>query len=428
LKVLVIGSGAREHALAWAIRRSPSVSSVFVAPGNAGTALLATNVAIKADDIPALIEFATREEVDLTVVGPEGPLVLGIVDRFRETGLDIYGPSASAARLEGSKAFAKDFMQRHGIPTAAFGVFDEPVAAKAFARTLGSPVVVKADGLAAGKGVVVATSLAQAEQAIDDMLVAGRFGASGARVVVEEFLEGEEVSVHAICAGTRAALLPSSQDHKRAYDGDSGPNTGGMGAIAPVPWMSAADLEHVKKHVIMPVLEGMKKEDALFTGTLYAGLMWTEKGPKVLEFNVRFGDPEAEALMPLLGGDIAALLLGAAQGEFPSRLETREGSAAAIVVAAKGYPNEPETGMLVEGLSDIPGGNVAVFHGGTRTEGNTTLATSGRILTVSAWGDDLVHALDAAYAAVTRVNISGSFFRGDIGRRHVGAHKERTKP
>ena len=427
MKVLVIGSGAREHALAWAIRRSPSVSAVFVAPGNAGTELLARNVALKADDVAALIEFARREEIDLTVVGPEGPLMLGVVDRFRAAGLAIYGPTAAAARLEGSKAFSKSFMHRHSIPTGQFDVFDEPGPAKEFARALGAPVVVKADGLAAGKGVVVAATLDEAERAIDDMLLAKKFGAAGTRVVIEEFLEGEEVSVHAMCAGTSAVLLPSSQDHKRAYDGDCGPNTGGMGAIAPVPWVTNADLEHVKKTVIMPVLEGMQADGAPFTGTLYAGLMWTSNGPRVLEFNVRFGDPETEALMPLLGGDVASLLLDAAQGKLPRHIETRAGSAAAVVIAAKGYPNEPETGVPVEGWNNVPGQNVAVFHGGTRAQENRILSTGGRILTVSGWGDDLPGALDAAYDAVRRINIAGSFFRSDIGRRHIGADRERTK-
>ncbi len=427
MKVLVIGSGAREHALAWAIRRSPSVTSVFVAPGNAGTALLARNVAIQGSDIPALIEFARREEVALTVVGPEGPLMLGVVDRFREAGLAIYGPTAAAAQLEGSKAFSKNFMQRHGIPTAQFSVFDEPGPAKEYARALGAPVVVKADGLAAGKGVVVAATLDEAERAIDDMLLAKKFGASGSRVVVEEFLEGEEVSVHAICAGDNGVVLPSSQDHKRAFDGDCGPNTGGMGAIAPVPWVSDTDLEHVRKNVILPVLAGMRKEGAPFTGTLYAGLMWAAHGPKVLEFNVRFGDPETEALVPLLAGDVASLLLDAANGKLPARVETRAGSAAAIVIAARGYPDQPETGVPVDGLDEIPGDAVAVFHGGTRAEGTGTLSSGGRILTVSAWSDDLSRALENAYAALGRIRIAGSFFRSDIGRRHLGANRERTK-
>jgi len=428
LKVLVIGSGAREHALAWAIRRSPGTTAVFVAPGNAGTSQLATNIAIPADDVAALIEFAQREDIRLVVVGPEGPLMLGIVDRFREVGIPVYGPTASAARLEGSKAFAKDFMHRHGIPTAAYAVFDEADAAKQFARRLGAPVVVKADGLAAGKGVVVAASLDEAERAIDDMLVARRFGASGSRVVVEEFLEGEEVSVHAMCAGTDAVLFPSSQDHKRAHDGDRGPNTGGMGAIAPVPWLDADDLEHVRSSIVVPVLQGMQKEGARFTGTLYVGLMWTSSGPRVLEFNVRFGDPETEALMPLLAGDVTALFYGAARGEIPAEIDTHHGSAAAIVVAANGYPEAPETGVAVEGLNDIPGGKMAVFHGGTRNEDNRTLSSGGRILTVSAWGDDLPGALETAYAAVRRIKISGAFYRSDIGRRHVGVDRERKRP
>ncbi|HET6348630.1 MAG TPA: phosphoribosylamine--glycine ligase, partial [Candidatus Krumholzibacteria bacterium] len=389
MKALVIGSGAREHALAWALRRSPGVRDVMVAPGNAGTAAIARNLDIKADDLAGLVEFARREAVDLTVVGPEGPLILGVVDRFREAGLVCYGPPRAAARLEGSKAFAKEFMQRHRIPTAEFAVFEDADAAKTFARKLGAPVVVKADGLAAGKGVVVAADLAEAERAIDDMLVGGRFGAAGRRVVVEEFLDGEEVSVHAICAGVDAALLPASQDHKRAHDGDRGPNTGGMGAIAPVPWVTARDMEAVRTNIIMPVLRGMRDEGAPFTGTLYVGLMWTRMGPKVLEFNVRFGDPETEALMPLLAGDVAGLLHDAARGKIPAAITTRAGSAATVVVASRGYPEHAETGVAVEGTDEIRGDHVAVFHGGTRMQAGRMVSSGGRILAVSAWGDDL---------------------------------------
>jgi phosphoribosylamine--glycine ligase len=361
LKILVIGSGAREHALAWALRQSPGSPAVFVAPGNAGTSTVAENVPLAADALAGLVSFAQREKIDLTVVGPEGPLMLGIVDRFREAGLDCYGPTRAAARLEGSKAFAKEFMQRHGIPTARFAVFDDAHAARDFARKLGAPVVIKADGLAAGKGVVVAPDLETAFGAIDDMLVAGRFGPSGRRVVVEEFLDGEEVSVHAVCAGTDSVLLPSSQDHKRALDGDRGPNTGGMGAIAPVPWITSTDMERIRATVITPVLAGMQAEGAPFTGTLYAGLMWTRAGAKVLEFNVRFGDPETEVLMPLMGGNVAAFLHDAARGKIPSRVETRAGSAAAVVVAARGYPEHAETGVAIEGLDEIRGDDVVVF-------------------------------------------------------------------
>jgi phosphoribosylamine---glycine ligase len=427
LKVLVVGSGAREHALAWALHRSPRVSDMWVAPGNAGTASLARNLDVRATDVEALLDFARNESIDLTVVGPEGPLMIGIVDRFREAGLVCYGPTSAAARLEGSKAFSKDFMRRYRIPTAAFAVFEDTVAAKQYARELGAPLVVKADGLAAGKGVVVATRLEEAERAIDAMLLEGRFGDAGSRVVVEEFLEGEEVSVHAVCAGLEAVLLPSSQDHKRAQDGDRGPNTGGMGAIAPVPWITRADMERVQATVITPALQGMQAEGAPFTGTLYAGLMWTDDGPKVLEFNVRFGDPETEVLMPLFGGDLAEFLYGAAQGRLPSRIEPRAGSAAAVVIAARGYPERVETGVAIEGLDEIREENVMVFHGGTRAENESIFSAGGRILAVSAWAPDLRGAVDAAYGAVRRVRASGAFHRSDIGRRHIDASNERTK-
>jgi len=427
LKILIIGSGAREHALAWALRRSPGVTRVFVAPGNAGTASAAENVAIAADDLAALVTFARREAVDLTVVGPEGPLMLGLVDRFRDAGLDCYGPTQAAARLEGSKAFAKEFMHRNGIPTATFSVFEDATAAKAFASELGAPVVVKADGLAAGKGVVVAPDLDTAFRAIDAMLVEGRFGASGQRVVVEEFLEGEEVSVHAVCAGVDSVLLPSSQDHKRAHDGDRGPNTGGMGAIAPVPWITPADLELVRSSIITPVLAGMHAEGATFTGTLYAGLMWTAAGPRVLEFNVRFGDPETEVLMQLLGGDVAGFLYNAARGIIAPRVDLRHGSAAAVVIAARGYPERPETGSVIEGLNETRDESVVVFHGATLAERGKVVSSGGRILAVSARAPDLRRAIDRAYATVSRIRISGAFHRRDIGKRYLDASNERTK-
>jgi phosphoribosylamine--glycine ligase len=427
LRILVIGSGAREHALAWALRRSPRVKEVLIAPGNAGTISLGRNVAIAAVDVPALLAFARKEAIDLTVIGPEGPLILGIVDRFREAGLACYGPTAAAARLEGSKAFAKEFMRRHRIPTAAFAVFEDATAAKEYARERGVPLVVKADGLAAGKGVVVASTLEIADAAIDEMLVSGRFGQSGRRVVIEEFLEGEEVSVHAVCAGTNAVLLPSSQDHKRALDGDQGPNTGGMGAIAPVPWITPADMDRVRETVIIPVLAGMQAEGTPFTGTLYAGIMWTHSGPKVLEFNVRFGDPETEVLMPLFAGDFASFLMEAAAGRIPERIDVRPGSAAAVVVAARGYPEQAETGVVIEGLNEIPGDHTIAFHGGTRARAKETVSAGGRILAVSAWAGDLRRAIEAAYAGVGVIRISGAFHRGDIGRRHLDASNERTK-
>ncbi|HEX5131042.1 MAG TPA: phosphoribosylamine--glycine ligase [Candidatus Krumholzibacteria bacterium] len=428
MNVLVVGSGGREHALAWAIRRSPGVDELHVAPGNAGTASIARNVDIGADDVEALTAFARGHAIDLTVVGPEAPLNAGLVDRMRAEGLVCYGPTAAAARLEGSKAFAKEFMQRHGIPTAAFAVFDDVSGARAFARTLEPPLVIKADGLAAGKGVIIAASHAEADDAIDAMLVEKRFGDSGGRVVVEEFLRGEEVSVHAVCTADRALILPSSQDHKRAFDNDEGPNTGGMGAIAPVPWLTAADLEHVRERVIMPVLHGMRAEGAPFTGTLYAGLMWTPGGPKVLEFNTRFGDPETEALMPLLAGDVAAMFMGAATGRLPDAVPIRAGAAATVVVASGGYPGAYPTGRPIEGLVAESEDGEMVFHAGTRLAPDGRVVTAGgRVLAVTGWGADLRGALERAYRLVARVGFDGAFSRSDIGRRHIDGSRTQNR-
>jgi phosphoribosylamine--glycine ligase len=418
MKVLVVGSGGREHALVWAIRRSARVTALFVAPGNAGTGAVAENVDIAATDIDALVAFARERAIDLTVVGPEAPLTAGIVDRFREAGLACYGPTAAAARLEGSKAFAKEFMQRHHIPTAAFSVFDDAAAAKAFARSLDAPLVVKADGLAAGKGVIIATTHEDAERAIDDMMIGKRFGAAGGRVVVEAYLEGEEVSVHAICAGGRALLLPSSQDHKRAFDNDAGPNTGGMGAIAPVPWIGDDELKRVRSEIIQPVLDGMQSEGTPFTGTLYAGLMWTRSGPKVLEFNTRFGDPETEVLVPLAGDDIVDLFAAAAADELPAGAWTSDGAAATIVLASGGYPDSYPTGLAIDGLEgDVP--DTMVFHAGTRHDDGRVVTAGGRVLAVTGWAGSLRGALDAAYRRARTIRFDGAFMRSDIGRRHL---------
>ncbi|HEU4366439.1 MAG TPA: phosphoribosylamine--glycine ligase [Candidatus Krumholzibacteria bacterium] len=424
MNVLVVGSGGREHALAWAIARSSGIEALHVAPGNAGTAALARNADIAVTDIDALVAFARDHRVDLTVVGPEAPLNSGIVDRFRAEGLLCYGPAAAAARLEGSKAFAKEFMLRHGIPTAAFAVFDDAARARAFARTLALPVVIKADGLAAGKGVIVATTLAEADRAIDGMIVERQFGDSGGRVVVEEFLTGEEVSIHAMCDGGSAVLLPSSQDHKRAFDGDTGPNTGGMGAIAPVPWVSEEDMRRAHATIIQPVLDGMIAEGTPFTGTLYAGLMWTRSGPKVLEFNTRFGDPETEVLMPLLADDAAALFLAAASGRLPQDVSVRPGSAASVVIASEGYPDRYRTGIPIEGLDAPAREGTIVFHAGTRRDTDGRVVTAGgRVLAVTGWAGDLGGALQAAYDGVARVRFDGGFCRTDIGRRHTDTRR-----
>ncbi len=418
---MVVGSGGREHALAWAIRRSPRVERLWIAPGNAGTASVGENVDIMATDLAALVDFARRHRVDLTVIGPEAPLMAGIVDRFRDANRLCYGPTAAAARLEGSKAFAKEFMQRHRVPTAAFATFDDAARARAFARSLGAPVVIKADGLAAGKGVVIANDLDEADRAIDSMLLDHRFGEAGSRVVVEEFLRGEEVSVHAMCAGEQALVLPSSQDHKRAYDNDRGPNTGGMGAIAPVPWVDSQALQHVEHEIIRPVLAGMAADGTPFTGTLYAGIMWTADGPKVLEFNTRFGDPETQALMPLLvhGNDVCTLFEKAAAGEVPTGLVIPAMSAVAIVVASKGYPESAERDVEIRGLDHVDDARTMVFHAGTRCVDARVVTAGGRVLGVTAWSESLTDAARHAYAAAEKIHIDGAFYRSDIGRRHL---------
>jgi phosphoribosylamine--glycine ligase len=322
--------------------------------------------------------------------------------------------------LEGSKAFAKEFMRRHRIPTAAFATFDDAALARSFARTLGAPVVIKADGLAAGKGVVIANDVDEADRAIDSMLLDHRFGEAGSRVVVEEFLRGEEVSVHAICAGEQALLLPSSQDHKRAYDNDRGPNTGGMGAIAPVPWVDAAALQRVEREIIRPVLAGMAADGTPFTGTLYAGIMWTQSGPKVLEFNTRFGDPETQALMPLLAenNDMGTLFEKAASGELPVGLQVPTLSSATIVVASKGYPESSEKDVEIRGLDHVDA-RTMVFHAGTRAVDARVVTAGGRVLGVTAWSETLKDAVSRAYAAAEKIHIDGAFYRSDIGRRHL---------
>ena len=417
---MVVGSGGREHALAWAIRRSPRVERLWIAPGNAGTPAVGENVDIAATDIAGLVDFARRHRVDLTVIGPEAPLIAGIVDRFRDANRLCYGPTAAAARLEGSKAFAKEFMRRHRIPTAAFATFDDAALARSFARSLGAPVVVKADGLAAGKGVVIANDLEEADRAIDSMLLDHRFGEAGSRVVVEEFLRGEEVSVHAICAGEHALVLPSSQDHKRAYDNDRGPNTGGMGAIAPVPWVDQAALQRVEREIIRPVLAGMAADGTPFTGTLYAGIMWTSDGPKVLEFNTRFGDPETQALMPIVvENDVFTLFQQAAAGEIPARLVVPVMSATTIVVASKGYPEGSENDVEIRGLDLVDDDHVMVFHAGTRSSDGKVVTAGGRVLGLTAWSETLKDAVSRAYAAAEKIHIDGAFYRSDIGRRHL---------
>jgi phosphoribosylamine--glycine ligase len=425
MKVLVIGSGGREHALAWKIKQSSRVSEVIVAPGNAGTAREpgVRNAAVPVTDLDGLLKLARDEHVDLTVVGPEGPLVAGVVDRFRAAGLRCFGPRKIAAQLEGSKSFAKDFLARHNIPTARYAVFTELDRALAYVRACGAPIVIKADGLAAGKGVVVALTLADAELALRDMLGAKVFGDASARVVVEEFLEGEEASYIVVSDGRRALPMATSQDHKRRDEGDLGPNTGGMGAYSPAPVVTADVEQRILKEVIEPTLAGMAAEGAPFIGFLYAGLMIAPDGaPKVIEFNVRFGDPETQPILLRLKSDLVDIVEGALDGRLDQlSVAWDPRPALAVVMAAHGYPAAPHSGDVISGLDAAHPDDVKVFHSGTRVDaGGHVLTAGGRVLTVCALGSDVPAAQRAAYAAARHIHADGLFFRRDIGHRAIG--------
>ena len=423
MTILVVGSGGREHALAWAAARAEGVERVYVAPGNAGTAHEAgvENVAIAASDLDGLLNFAREQGVGLTIAGPEDPLVSGIVDRFEQAGLKCFGPSAAAARLEGSKAFAKDFMSRHGIPTAAYGKFTEVEPAVEFIREHGAPIVVKADGLAAGKGVIVAQSTEEAEAAVLDMLAGNAFGDAGHRVVIEEFLEGEEASFIVMADGRNVLPLATSQDHKAVGDGDTGPNTGGMGAYSPAPIVDEAMHRRAMEEVILPTIEGMARDGSPFTGFLYAGLMISPDGdPRVLEFNVRFGDPETQPILMRLRSDLPRLCLAAIDGRLDREQAAWDPRAClGVVMAAGGYPGSYGKGHLIEGLdSDFPD-HVKVFHAGTALSDRGIVTSGGRVLCVCSLGDSVTEAQLEAYRAVARISWDGAFTRGDIGYRAV---------
>ena len=423
MKVLVIGSGGREHALAWKLAQSPRVSEVIVAPGNAGTATEAgcRNAPVPVTDLDGLLQLARDEGVALTVVGPEGPLVAGVVDRFRAAGLRVFGPSAAAAQLEGSKAYAKDFLARHRIPTAFYSVFTQVEPALAYVRDKGAPIVVKADGLAAGKGVIVAMTLAEAEDAVRDMLSGNAFGEAGARVVIEEFLEGEEASFISMVDGRTALPMATSQDHKRVGDGDTGPNTGGMGAYSPAPVVTEAVHARVMAEVVNPTVAGMIADGIPFTGFLYAGLMIDATGaPKVIEFNVRFGDPETQPVMLRLQSDLVDLLDAAIDGQLhatDARWDPRP--SLGVVMAATPYPETPITGDVISGLGDVPA-TAKVFHAGTTLDADgRVVSAGGRVLCVAALGDSVSDAQRNAYAGVDAVSWANEFHRSDIGWRAI---------
>jgi len=431
LKVLVIGSGGREHALAWKCALSRDVDEVLVAPGNAGTALenKVRNVAVAADDIEGLASLAAAEAVDLTIVGPEAPLVAGICDRFAQLGLPCFGPSAAAAQLEGSKAFTKDFLARHGIPTAAYRSFSELEDALVYIRQQGAPIVIKADGLAAGKGVVVAATVEEAEKAATDMLAGNRFGAAGARIVVEEFLVGEEASFIVITDGDTVLPMATSQDHKARDEGDTGPNTGGMGAYSPAPVVTPEVAQKIMQLVILPTLAGMRADGNKYLGFLYAGLMITADGtPKVIEFNCRFGDPETQPIMMRLKSDLARLCKATLDGRLATQTAEWDSRAAlGVVMAAGGYPGNYASGRLIAGLESQGSDTRKVFHAGTATTDAGIVTNGGRVLCVVGLGDSVAAAAAQAYEAVAGISWDDVFFRRDIGHRAIARERGRSQ-
>ncbi len=428
MKVLIIGGGGREHALAWKVAQSPRVDTVFVAPGNAGTAREPglENVAIGVDDLDGLVAFARDEDVALTVVGPEAPLVAGVVDRFREAGLAIFGPTAGAAQLEGSKAFTKDFLARHAIPSAEYRTFVAVEPALAYLAEKGAPIVIKADGLAAGKGVIVAMTQDEAEAAIRDMLEANAFGDAGARVVIEEFLEGEEASFIVMVDGETVLPLATSQDHKRAFDGDAGPNTGGMGAYSPAPVVTDAVFERIMARVIRPTVQGMAEEGHPYTGFLYAGLMIDGAGdPRVIEYNCRFGDPETQPILLRLASDLAELCLAGARGELAGLgCDWDERAAVGVVMAAGGYPGSYRKGDAIEGLAAAEATGCKVFHAGTAEgEQGEVVTAGGRVLCVTALGEGVSAARDLAYRGVAEIHWPEALYRRDIAHRAIARER-----
>jgi phosphoribosylamine--glycine ligase len=424
LNILLVGSGGREHALAWKIAQSPLCGRLVAAPGNPGVEQVAELRPVKVTDVDGLVALAREIAADLVVVGPESALEVGLADELAKAGIPCFGGSALAARLETSKAFTKDFCARHGLPTAAYGVFTDAASAGAFLDTLTAPFVIKADGLAAGKGVVIAADRAEADAAVLDML-GGRFGSAGARVVIEEFMHGEEASLFAICDGKSAVLFGAAQDHKRAYDGDEGPNTGGMGTYSPPPVLTPALVDQAWRELVLPTIAGMAAEGCPYVGVLYAGLMLTEQGPKLVEYNARFGDPECQTLMLRLESDLVPLLLAAAKGELASAAPPvwREEAAICVVLAAEGYPDAPKTGGLIQGADSEFGGEAVIFHAGTARDAEGRLvASGGRVLNVCALGATLHEARDVAYAALGAVSLEGGFYRTDIGWRALSQH------
>ncbi|MER8366218.1 phosphoribosylamine--glycine ligase [Mesorhizobium sp. M0306] len=415
MRVLLIGSGGREHALAWKMAASPLLTKLYAAPGNPGIGGEAELVRLDVSDHAAVVRFCREKEIDLVVVGPEGPLVAGIADDLRAEGIRVFGPSKAAARLEGSKGFTKDLCARYGIPTAAYGRFGDLGSAKAYVEKTGAPIVIKADGLAAGKGVTVAMTLDEALAALDACFD-GSFGQAGAEVVVEEFLSGEEASFFCLCDGTTALPFGTAQDHKRLSDGDTGPNTGGMGAYSPAPVMTPEMIDRTMREIVEPTMRGMAETGVPFSGVLFAGLMISDKGPKLIEYNTRFGDPECQVLMMRLKDDLLVLLNAAADGQLAhTSVRWRDEAALTVVMAARGYPGTPEKGSVIRGVEAAAGGGVEIFHAGTAINGGALVANGGRVLNITATGRTVGEAQKKAYAALDRIDWPQGFCRRDIG-------------
>jgi len=424
MRILVIGSGGREHALVWKLAQSNHVTNLYCAPGNAGTDLLAENIPIRDHDLQNLLDFALKQSIDLTVVGPEVPLVLGIVDLFRANGLKIFGPTKAAAQMEGSKVFAKQFMSRHHIPTAAFHLCDSRSAMEAVTRSKEFPYVIKVDGLAAGKGALVIHNQADLDEAFRSIWDEQRFGAAGEKVVVEDFLKGEELSVFAITDGSRYIILPSAQDHKRIGDNDTGPNTGGMGAYAPAPLGTPEVLRQIEEQVIIPTLNGLRAEGTPYTGVLYCGLMIDGIQPSVVEFNARFGDPETQVVLPLIESDLSTLLLSAANGNLDtSSVTISRQSAVCVVMASAGYPDAYEKGKIIKGLDAVAKQDWHIFQAGTIHSDSQFKTNGGRVLAVTALADDLETAISKAYDHVSGINFDGAYYRRDIGQKGLQRQK-----
>ncbi len=419
MNVLLIGSGGREHVLAWKIKKSPLLKKLYCAPGNAGIAAVAECVNILADDIAGLLKFAKEKKIDLTIVGPEAPLTAGIVDEFENAGLKIFGPSKAAAQLEGSKVYSKEFMLRRNIPTATFMTFDQIEDARAFLKHAQFPLVVKADGLAAGKGVVICNTLPEGLEAVDQIMQDKIFAEAGAKVVIEDCLQGEEVSILAICDGEHYVILDSAQDHKRIFDDDIGPNTGGMGAYSPAPLVTETLLRKIEARVIEPTVRGMSREGVPFKGVLYAGIMVTSQGPQVLEYNVRFGDPEAQAVLPRLENDLLEVMLASCEGRLNEiQLKWDKRNCVCVVMSSGGYPGKYQTGYEITGLnSAMEQNDTFVFHAGTKKDGSQILTAGGRVLGVVSLGNGVRDAIDKVYTAVDQIKFDHCFFRRDIGAK-----------